>query len=148
MTKRFKQFMSALVLAALVLSLTGQVVKATSRTINDRDYEFYFNAPWGYVYDYSEMQSKYNANSAWVACDDYNDAYAYRAVVIGADSYGTYREDIRLYSVQVYPGDTNVRIYNWVYENDLPFAILRGEADSDAMYWREGTWEANYNWGN
>ncbi|MBE5964899.1 MAG: hypothetical protein E7252_08260 [Lachnospira sp.] len=142
MTKRLKKIMSALVLATLVLSLTGQVVKAATSAIDD--YYFYFDGAAGDIYDYSEgMQPKTNASYSYVTYPSYGGEKSFTAAVIGATLYGQYRENITLDSVRINPGEEEVIVHNWVYENDLPFAVLRGEADYDEIYTTEGTWEAD-----
>ncbi len=148
MTKRFKQFMSALVLAALVLSLTGQVVKAATMYEDPTPYNFYFDAVAGDVYDYGAMQPKTDASSARVIYDSSDGNRSFTATIIGATLYGEYRENIQLYSRSIEPSDVAYRIYNWVYENDLPYAILRGESDYDTIYTSSGRWYADWDWNN
>ncbi len=139
MPKKFKQFMSALVLATLVLSLTGQVVKAA--TASSRNYEFYFDYTTGDPYDYSGDQPKNNTSYSLV---NYKSGYqySYTAAIVGLDNSGL-REDITLDMVRIYPGTSNNVVHNWVRENGLSDAVLRGESDYDIIYESQGTWNAD-----
>lgn len=135
MNKIIKGLASGLVIAGMAGMLSTTVVRADWST---RDYNFWFDVSSGDAYCYSEPQSKDNDSSSYIY---------YRAggadVIMSIVGYDDgYVEDIELPQKTFSPGQSGY-ISNYIAENNLSQAALRGKATTDDTYSVNGDWSAD-----
>ena len=103
-------------------------------------FSFSFDGMYGDVYSYSSPQSKDNTSSLYIYYES-GDADIDMCIV-GYD--GGVVESIELPQKTFWPGRSDT-ITNWVKENGLNSACLRGEATVDYWYSGNGNWSADTN---
>lgn len=117
-------------LTALFVSITP--VKAD---IDLSNFKFSFDGVSGDIYSYSAPEWKDNDSSAFI-----NYTHGNQPITMSIVGYSSHIvENIRVQEKTYNPGDYS-EIYNWVYENGLPKAVLKGEAAVDSIYEGSGLW--------
>ncbi|MDD3239666.1 MAG: hypothetical protein PHW47_06195 [Lachnospira sp.] len=101
-------------------------------------FSFSFDGMSGDVYSYSSPQSKDNASSSYIYYESGNADI--EMCIVGYN--GGIVEDITLPKKTFWPGRSD-SITNWVNENGLDRACLRGEATIDSWYSGSGNWSAD-----
>ncbi len=135
MNKIIKGLASGLVIAGMVGMLGATVVRADWST---SDFSFWFDAASGDAYCYSEPQSKDNDSSSYIYYRDGDEDVV--MCIVGYDD--GYVEDIELPQKTYSPGKSGY-ITNYIAENGLSQAALRGEATTDDTYSAKGDWSAD-----
>ncbi len=135
MYKIIKGLASGLVIAGMVGMLSATVVRADWST---DDFDFWFDAAAGDQYSYSKTQSKDNDSSSYIYYRDGDEDVV--MCIVGYDD--GYVEDIELPQKTYSPGESDT-IINYIAENGLSQAALRGEATTDSTYTASGDWSAD-----
>lgn len=130
----FRHIAGSLLIAAVAITGTTGIVKATAREMGPNNFHFYFN---GDQFDYSSPVSKDNT-SASIVHYQYGEGRV-RMAIVGYDDNEGIIEDIDMEQVTFYPGD-RMEVNNWILENGLGQACLRGEAMDDNTIYADGWW--------
>lgn len=123
-----------MIAGTLCMATAGGVMADWSTEPFYFDLEFNTETP----YQYSDEQYKHNDSSSYVKYS--SGRYNFVACIVGYD--GSIREDIRLPEKTIYPGE-GVYLTNWIYENGIPYAKLKGETNFDDDYVVEGNWSCD-----
>lgn len=132
----FRHIAGSLLIAAVAITGTTGIVKATAREASPFNYRFYFNGG-EYQYDYSAPASKDNSSDS--VAQYWRGESNVRMCVVGYDDAAGIIENIELQEVEFAPGERK-QITNWIIENGLGQACLRGEPMDDSTIYAEGWW--------
>lgn len=135
MKKIIKGLASGLVIAGMVGMVSMTTVRADWST---EGFGFFFDAPSGDEYCYSDTQDKDNDSSSYIYYEHGNEDVV--MCVVGYDD--GYVENIELPQKTFSPGKSGT-IINYIAENGLSYAALRGEATTDNVYSANGNWSAD-----
>lgn len=135
MKNKIKKAITSIVSAITLSSIMLVPAFADWSTSN---FSFSFDGSSGDIYSYSAPQSKDNTSSSYVYYETGNASI--EMCIVGYD--GGFVENITLPKKLFRPGQSGT-ITNWVYENGLDSACLRGEATIDSIYYGSGNWSAD-----